>query len=78
MNQMYVKKIMMRPEEAKKFVEVASKCDFDIDISYNHFVVDAKSILGVLALDFNQLLTVKYCGYNLELENFIKSLSVAC
>ena len=37
----------MTPEEVKDFVNKASQCDFDIDIFYNHFIIDAKSILGV-------------------------------
>ena len=41
------RKIKMTPSEVEGFVNVASKCDFDIDISYNHYTVDAKSILGV-------------------------------
>ena len=51
-------------EDAKEFVAAASKCDFDIDVFYNRVVIDAKSILGVLGLDFNKTLTVKYTGEN--------------
>jgi len=78
MTQTVERRIMMRPDEAKHFVHVASQCDFDIDIFYNRFVVDAKSILGVLALDFSKMLTIRYNGYNSELENCLKSFSVAC
>ena len=45
---MIERKIKMTPAEVADFVNEASKCDFDIDISYNHYVVDAKSILGVM------------------------------
>ena len=54
------RKIKMTPAEAKDFVNEASKCDFDIDISYNHYIVDAKSILGVMGLDFKSTLTLQY------------------
>ena len=30
-------------EDVKEFVNAASKCDFDIDISYNRIIIDAKS-----------------------------------
>ena len=60
------RKIKMTPEEVKDFVNKASQCDFDIDIFYNHFIIDAKSILGVMGLDFNSTLTVKYAGDNHE------------
>ena len=33
-------------EDVKEFVNAASKCDFDIDISYNRIIIDAKSLLG--------------------------------
>ena len=47
-----LKTIRLTPEDVKHFVDVASKCDFDIDICYNRYVVDAKSFLGVYGLDF--------------------------
>lgn len=71
------RKIKMRPDEAKDFVNVASKCDFDIDIFYNHYIIDAKSILGVLGLDFNSILTLRYAGYDSEFEDFIKNFALA-
>ena len=43
--------------EAKDFVARASECDFDINIFYNRVIIDAKSILGVLSLDFTKVLT---------------------
>ncbi len=38
-------------EDVKEFVNAASKCDFDIDISYNRVIIDAKSFLGSRAMD---------------------------
>ena len=38
-------------EDVKEFVKAASKCDFDVDISYNRILIDAKSILGILSMD---------------------------
>lgn len=72
------RKIKLRPEEVKDFVYKACKCDFDIDIFYNHYTIDAKSILGVMGLDFNATLTVKYAGYNHDFENCVNKLAVAC
>ena len=71
------RKIKMTPEEVKDFVNKASQCDFDIDIFYNHFIIDAKSILGVMGLDFNSTLTVKYAGDNYEFESYVNTLCVA-
>ena len=71
------KTIRLTPEDVKHFVDVASKCDFDIDIFYNHFIIDAKSILGVMGLDFNSTLTVKYAGDNHEFESYVNTLCIA-
>ncbi len=75
---MVQRKIKLRPDEVKKFVAAASRCDFDIDIAYNRYTVDAKSIVGVLGLDFSQTLTVTYNGYNSDFENLLGSYALAC
>lgn len=71
------KHIMLRPNQVKDFVNEATKCDFDVDIYYNRYVVDAKSILGVFGLDLTQQLTVEYNGFNQQFENFLNTLAVA-
>lgn len=72
------RRIKLSPDEVRDFVAAASKCDFDVDIAYNRYVVDAKSIVGVFGLDFRQVLTVSYSGYNAEFEQFMQRLAVAC
>jgi len=72
------RKIMLRQEEVSEFVNRASKCAFDVDIFYNRYTVDAKSILGVLGLDFKQVLTVRCNGYDAEFENYLKNFALAC
>ena len=51
---------------------------FDIDIAYNRYIVDAKSILGVYGLDMTKVLTVTYNGYNPEFESYLSHLAIAC
>ena len=34
-----LKTIRLTPEDVKHFVDVASKCDFDIDICYNRYQI---------------------------------------
>ena len=75
---MMQRKIMLRPDDVKAFVNAATKCSFDIDVSYNRFVVDAKSIVGVLGLDLTKTLTVTCNGYDSEFEQFLNHLAVAC
>ena len=67
------KTIMLKPSQVQDFVNAATKCDFDIDIYYNRYVVDAKSILGVIGLDLTKPLTVEYRGYDQGFEQFLSS-----
>lgn len=71
------KNIMLNPAQVKDFVNAATKCNFDVDIYYNRYVVDAKSILGVFGLDLTQKLTVEYSGYDQSFEQVLNSLTVA-
>lgn len=73
-----VKTIRMNQNDVQHFVDVTSRCDFDIDISYNRYVVDAKSFLGVYGLDFRVPLTVSYNGYNARLEEFLDKHTMVC
>lgn len=72
-----VKTIRLTQEEVQNFVSAASRCDFDIDICYNRYVVDAKSFLGVYGLDFSKPLRVSYDGYSEEFEQLLKKYTVA-
>lgn len=70
------KMIRLNFETAEEFVRTASGCDFDIDVansSRQSYIVDAKSLLGVLGLDMRSPLKVSYNGYNEEFEKFLKS-----
>ena len=51
-------KIRLTQNEVADFVHAAESCDCDVDIFYNRFIIDAKSILGVLSLDLTRVLTV--------------------
>jgi len=73
-----VRTIRLTPDQVQHFVDVASKCDFDIDISYNRYIVDAKSFLGVYGLNFAQPLKVTYEGYNSAFEALLKQNAIAC
>lgn len=64
-------------EEVQDFVCAAGKCDFDIDISYQHIVIDAKSLLGVMGLGMSKELTVKYGGMDMRFEDVLSKYSVA-
>lgn len=63
--------IRLVPDEVNRFVNAATKCDFDVDIFYNSFIVDAKSIVGVLGLDFGKPLTVVCHGFNRDFDHYL-------
>ncbi len=65
------------PEDVKEFVKAANKCDFDIDISYNRVLVDAKSILGIFSMDLTRILTVHCHGESKEFNQAIQKFAVA-
>ena len=64
-------------EEVQEFVNAATKCDFDIDIYYNRYLIDAKSILGILSMDLTKVLTVECHGESKEFDRTLKKFAVA-
>lgn len=70
-------KIKLSVSDVSDFVKAAAECDFDIDLNYNRILIDAKSILGVMSMDLNNVLTVKCYGENPEFESFLQRYAVA-
>ena len=64
-------------EEVQEFVNAATRCDFDVDVYYNRFLIDAKSILGVFSLDLTRELTVDCHGESQEFNRTLKKFAVA-
>ncbi len=77
LGKMRKKNITLKPAQVEEFVKAATKCDFDVDIYYNRYVVDAKSILGVFGLDLTKTLTVEYQGTNQQFEQYLNGLAIA-
>ena len=63
-------------EEVQEFVNAATRCDFDVDVYYNRFLIDAKSILGVFSLDLTKVLTVDCHGESKEFNRTLKKFAV--
>ena len=38
-------------EDIRKFVEIVTRQEYDIDLSSGRYIVDAKSIMGIFSLD---------------------------
>lgn len=70
-------KIRLNVDDVSDFVRAAAECDFDVDVKYNRILVDAKSILGVMSMDLNNVLTVKCYGENPRFESFLQRYAVA-
>ena len=45
-----VRKVTMGPDEARELVQIATKCDFDIDISYNGISEELEGFLSRFAM----------------------------
>ena len=56
MTQMNIK--LTAINDVKEFVDIAGRCNFDIDITVGKYVVDAKSIMGLFSLDLSKELTL--------------------
>ena len=70
-------KIKLSVSDVSDFVKAAAECDFDIDLNYNRILIDAKSILGVMSMDLNNVLTVKCYVENPEFESLLQRYAVA-
>lgn len=70
-------KVKLTQNEVADFVHAAESCDFDVDVFYNRFVVDGKSILGILSLDLTQVLTVRVPERDEHFEKQIQKYEVA-
>ena len=47
-------KIKLKYEDLKEFIQITTSFESNIDMIKDRYVVDAKSLLGVLSLDFTQ------------------------
>jgi len=58
---MKFKILLNSPDEVQEFVNLASKCPYDIDLEHGSVYIDAKSFLGVLTMGINRKMEV-ICG----------------
>ncbi len=45
--------------DVKEFVNVVSKCDYDVDLISGRYAVDAKSIMGIFSLDLSKSIALE-------------------
>ncbi len=70
-------KIKLSQNQVSEFVHAAEKVECDVDIFNNRFIVDAKSILGVLSLDLTKDLTIRMPMQDKHFEEQIKKYAIA-
>lgn len=64
MSQIMIK--FKNPEEVLEFVNKVAKYPFDMDMKRGRFIVDAKSILGIMNLGFNNLIELQVYHENCD------------
>ena len=62
--------------DVKEFVNIVTRCPYDVDIISGRYAIDAKSIMGIFSLDLSKELELKVhsddCGDLLdEISKFI-------
>ena len=65
------------PEDIRKFLEIASRYKQDMELMLGRYVVDAKSILGILSLDLSKPLDLVVSDYVDGLESDMSSFLAA-
>ena len=71
MNTFYIK--LSTIEDIRKFVDIVTRQDYDIDLSSGRYVVDAKSIMGIFSLDLmNKILLTAHTD---DVEDLKKALA---
>lgn len=51
-------KIKLKYEDLKEFIKIVTSFESNIDMIKDHYVIDARSIMGIMSLDFTQPVTV--------------------
>lgn len=58
--------------DVKKFVNIVSKYDFDVDLISGRYAIDAKSIMGIFSLDLMNPITLT--AHSDDCDKLIESL----
>jgi phosphotransferase system HPr-like phosphotransfer protein len=62
--------------DAASLVEEAIKTQGDITLYRGKYAIDAKSLMGVMAIDISQGVTIEYPSDAIQFENFIKKFEI--
>ena len=56
--------------DVKNFVNIVTRCEYDVDIISGRYVIDAKSIMGIFSIDLTKPVTVSVNGTEEEYKTF--------
>ena len=73
MNTFYIK--LSTIEDIRKFVDIVTRQDYDIDLSSGRYVVDAKSIMGIFSLDLSKPIDLNIHADGAALDNVMQIIS---
>ena len=62
-------------EEVRQFVNAATRSPCEVDVCAGRYVVDGKSIMGLLSLDLSHPVTVRLHGSDGEQEAFRQAVA---
>ena len=65
-------------DDVRRFVTAACSQTFDIDITADRYIVDAKSILGLFSLDHSKPITVEAQATTEEVQGFYELVKEFC
>lgn len=63
-------------KDLQKFVDKASNVEGEVLVQKDYWIVNGKSILGILSLDFSNGVTVTYPANEWEFEQFLDEFEI--
>lgn len=63
-------------DKVKRFVDIASKYEEDIDVVRDKYVVDAKSIMGMFSMDLSKIVELHIHSDKKEIAEAFKDFAI--
>lgn len=64
-------------DDIAEFVRAAEKCEYEVAVISGTALLDAKSIICVMSMDFSKELTVQYRQEDKEIETVLEKFTIA-
>lgn len=63
-------------EDLKELVNKAAEVEDEVLLQHGYYIINCKSILGVLSLDLSKEVNIVYPAYAVEFEQFVENFEV--